>query len=274
VEDNGHADLLDTAQGDQTSGATENQDQATQIEKYIPFSSGKEKFKANGKEHEWDWETTKKYAQLGYAGQQAIERSATTEKKSREFMGRLQELAQTDPDGLIEVLTGKRRQAQPHAQAQEPRQAKQGHAESSQSEDPKDARIRELENKLNGVLERDEQAQVEAERTAFSKELDEATSKYPVLKEYGGLFTEIVKVQYRKHLNLALEARQEPPSVEDVAFYVSQQIQESRQKKDQEKQQRTEEKRKTAPLSGVPGGGGSSDKKGGREELLRAMGRM
>lgn len=263
VVDTGNADLQDTAQGDQTSDVTGNQDQGQRTEKYVPFSSGKEKFKASGKEHEWDWETTRKYAQLGYSGQQALERAATTEKKARENLQRLHDIANTDPDALIEILTGKKRTAR----------ATSGDVEQTEL-DPRDAKIQDLEGKLQGILERDENSQVEAERTAFNKELDDATAKYPILKEYDGIFLDIVKTQYRKALNTALDARQEPPSVEDVAFFVAQRVQDSRQKKTQQKQERTEAAIKKAPATGVPGGSGASTGAMSREEVMRLAGRI
>lgn len=78
---------VDTSQSSQQSAPTAeveagSQEGQQEAQQYVPFATGREKFKINGQEEEWDWDTTKRYAQLGKAGYSNLETAAKMRKEA------------------------------------------------------------------------------------------------------------------------------------------------------------------------------------------------
>lgn len=208
-----------------------------------PFAQGKEKFKINGEEHEWDWETTKRYAQLGRNGQLAMERAAQVEAKSKTAYQQILKAAQTDPEGLLEILNPNYKRSNSGSPRAE-----------TEDQDPRDARIRQLEeqvSKFSGHLEGQE---VEQARKEIDSELDDSAKKFPTLKDE--VYREYVKNQYKRYLNQGIT----DISIEDIAFEVHQKYLEQQKAKNAERKASLDLKRKNSPAHSISGSSGSSDR--------------
>jgi len=149
----------------QTQSQEFGQDEATEAPKApSPFAGGKEKFKVNGQEKEWDWNTTKKYAQLGYAGQQALEKAHATETKAKQSMqnlyAQINQLAVSDPEGLIRMFNPKYQGTSSRQMAAQGAQTEQGQA-TEQGYDPRDQKIQELEQRTQSFEQMIEKQAVE-----------------------------------------------------------------------------------------------------------------
>lgn len=249
-----------------TQEATPGQDgdeNADDTEVPSPFKNGKEKFVINGKEREWDWKTTRKYAQLGLAGQQALERAATIEQKAKSTYSRIVELAETDPEGLLRTLNPKFKGLS--SRAAQPAKGGQGQGEE-QDQDPSAARIAELEERLRTSEDRFEQMDIDAERKAIEGEIDAAAKEYPEIQDK--IVRQYVKAQYKSQLQKGLTN----VTLEDVAFHVAQEIREKRTQEAKDKQARLKTNRDKAPVNAVPGAGG--DKPMSREDVYKLAGRI
>lgn len=249
-----------TSGAEQTSAldATDSLTQQSEA-KLSPFSTGKEKFKINGKEEEWDWDTTKKYAQLGKSSSERWEKASALEKKVNDSYRQLMDLANKDPDGLIKLFN-------PGYQG---KATAQDAAQSGQAVDPRDAKISHLESQLERVTGSIEKQELEAEKAAIAKEFADAEEKYPVLK--GNKFlTNYVKAEYRK----LLQAGVAEVTIEDVAFQVAREAQEFDQQKNQQTKKRLEENKNKSPLSQTPSGGSAASKPMTREEVMRLAGKI
>lgn len=234
-----------------------------------PFSNGKEKFTVNGKDFEWDWATTKKYAQLGRSGQIAQQKAAETERKSREFYGRLTEGAKNDPEGVIRLLLGQpswKFGAKP-TRTGGAATADGRSTEGGATEDPRDQEIQELKGQVQKLLQGDEERQLEQERNAFTQELEDAVKSYPILDSK--YYREYVKSEYRKSLMKGAEV-----SVDDVAFSVAEEIKELQANKDQERNQRLKNNRERATVTGRTGGDTGGEKAMSRDDVRRLAGRL
>lgn len=234
-----------------------------QAKPYSPFAAGKEKFKVNGQEREWDWETTKKYAQLGYAGQAALEKAHETEKKARKLYSDIMQHAQTDPEGLIRILNPK---FQGFSSARAP-SAQPGQSQD-QEQDPRDAKIQELEQRYQSVEQILEQQEIQKERQAIQSELDAACKSYPELDNE--INREYVKAQYKKILQKGIDGI----TIEDVAFHAAQKIKEQQAVKVKEQVTRLQENKKKAPVGSAPAGSAGSAKPMTREDVMRLAGKI
>jgi hypothetical protein len=249
---------------DTTAGTTVDTEQSTlqettheapqqQEEKYSPFASGKEKFKINGVEEEWDWDTTKRYAQLGKAGQQAMQKAASLEKKQREIYTQMREAAMRDPDGFLEVITGQKRTAAPQdTQAQEI--------------DPRDLELQTTRHELAQIKDRLEREDIEREKQAIEQELNAAIEKYPDFNSK--LFKTFVRDEYRRALNNGLDV-----SLEDVAFLAAQDLRSETQEKQKRIETKLEENKKRSPVITPPPSSTSSGKGMTLEDVKRLAGR-
>jgi hypothetical protein len=199
-----------------------------------PFATGKEKFKVDGEEHEWTWEETRKYAQLGKMGYKRSQEAAALKKQVADNYKKLTQMATTNPQALIEILTGRK---------QSPSQQGQGEEQTRQSEergfDHRDAELQELKQRV-------EARELADERKAIENELSDSVSKYPELNNE--IYREYVKSQYTKALR-----RGEDVAIEDIAFMVSQSIKEQQSKDLRTKQQKLKERRDRAPSTVPPG---------------------
>lgn len=148
-----------TDQSEQGSADESASGQAQAKTPHVPFANGgKEKFKVNGQEVEWDWPTTQRYAQMGKSGQLAMERAAEVERKAKDAYAKLYEAAQRDPEGLIQTLnpTWQPRHQKARAQtssAQLPNGKAAATAQTDdeaagESLDPRDEKIATLERRL------------------------------------------------------------------------------------------------------------------------------
>lgn len=262
------ADIETTPQD--TPEAPPSDEQATQPpgtkdqKPYNPFSNGgKEKFKVDGKEFEWDWETTKRYAQLGRSGQSALERAAQIQKSAKATQMKLIQAAQNDPEGLIRILTGNPTWTFNGRSAARPQQ---GAGDQADEEiDPREAKIQELENRLKRFEESDEKRSIDEERKVIERELEDACKKYPNLNDE--ITRHYVKAQYRQALINGVEV-----TLDDVAFHISQQLEEKKLQRVQDQKQRIEQKRNKAPVTTAPGGGGAAKKPMTFDEIRKMAG--
>lgn len=246
-----------------TAQADDQQVEESQPEVFVPFKSGKEKFKVNGAEVEWDWDTTKRYAQIGNAGYKAMEKAKALEKKQADTYQQLMDLATRDPEGLIRIFNpqwnGSAKQAQ-QIQAGQPQ-------DQSEANDPRDHKIRELEQRYQSVAEKLEAQEIAKERSMIESEIQSAVKQFPILGDE--MHQEFLKFQYAKALKQGLDV-----TMEDVAFHVAQKLEATRQAKNQQIKQRIEEKRKKAPVVGTAAPEGTGKKTMSLEDVKRLAGRI
>lgn len=233
---------------------TDTTTQPTETQAAIPFATGKEKFKVDGEEHEWTWEETRKYAQLGKMGYKRSQEAAALKKQVADNYKKLTQLATTNPQGLIEILTGRKQSAATDGQADEMRQSE------ARGTDHRDAEIQELKSRI-------EARELAEERKAIENELSDSVSKYPELNSE--IYREYVKSQYTKALR-----RGEDVAIEDIAFMVSQSIKEQQAKSLREKQQKIKERRDRAPSTVPPGFKSEKSDDMDLEAVKRLAGRM
>ncbi len=244
------ADSADTEAVDES---TETEDQTTEVPK--PFENGTEKLVVNGKEIDADWNTVKKYAQIGYLGLEATKRAKSVEKQATETYKQILKLATDNPAGLIEVLTGKKWNGEG---ASNPKGA--ATEEHTQAHDPRDQRIAQLEQKI-------EQREIEQERVAFQKEFDDALKAYPHLDDE--FVQEYLKGQYKSALESGLNV-----TVDDIAFTVSQRVAAKKSEQAKARQKSLAVKKKTTPVSArVATPKVKSDEGYELEEVLKLAGR-
>jgi hypothetical protein len=194
-----------------------------------------------------------------------MEKAAALEKKQKDLYAQLRTAAEKDPDGFLEVITGKRRNlANPAA----PKKATA--LDEANGGDPKDlelkeyyeAQLRERDERLSRLEQRLEQEDVERER----KLVADAIKKYPVLNTKH--LKAYVQSQYRQALVNGLEL-----SLEDVAFYVSEEVKQEQQARQKTVTKKLEENNKRAPVF-TPPAPGSVKKKGTLEDSLQLGGVM
>jgi len=251
----------DTITAPNSEGAT-TQSQGT--EQYTPFKNGKEKFTFKDGEHEWDWETTKKYAELGRGGRLALQRAHEVEKKATEAYKKLLHHAQSDPYGLLKILNP---QFEGSSQHTAKTATAHGNESEQQGQDPREAEIHQLKSKLGSVEEILERQEIEKEKQAIETELSDSIKKFPELDNK--IHRAYIKQQYKQALTQGLDL-----SIEDVAFYVNQEIKEMESAKLKAQKEKQQQINKKAPVSSVPGksvgeGGGYS-----REDVMRMAGRL
>lgn len=267
-------DNQNTTTTDNLSNDTQTQDPGTDLTQqtageavqtpkpYQPFANGKERFTVNGKEVEWDWETAKKYASLGNTAYQKMEEAAELRKRTDTAWSQLVELAQKDPETFIRTFS-------PNYKPQS--QPTQGQAKDVAELDPRDLKIQQMEQRLSKLdeLEKAYEAQeVEKERVAITKELEDVQTRYSNLK--GDEFAiDYIKAQYRKALQNGLDV-----SLDDVAFQVSQKLKERNELKTQQTQARIEQKRKQAPVNVVSSTADTTSKPMTLEDVKRLAGRL
>lgn len=224
------------------------------------------KVKISGEELDLTEPELIKYAQLGKSGQAAMKKAAELEKKHREMYQQLVQAAQTDPDALAEVLTGKRRPQTPVATSKTTAQG-----ESESATDPRDQHLRQLEQELqlskrelSEIKQRFEQQDIERERVAVENELADAVKKFPELDTK--FLKAYVKSEYAKALRAGLDT-----SLEDVAFYVAQEHKAEALARQKATQQKLELNKQRAPVIAPPAGG-KEKKEGTFDDAKRLAG--
>jgi len=248
------------SQVDQTSPADlESTNQADEKQTYKPFASGKEKFKVDGREYEWDWETTQRMARHGYAGRRAMQEKAELQKKHETFYNQLVQAANTDVGSLYEILTGKKynsgslsSQTQKTSQLDDPSQAQQ-------LEDPRyqemTQRLARQEQLLQELQQERESRLVEQESKAIDDELNSAAKQFPEIDSK--YMRQYVKSQYAAELR----AGNHSVTIEDVAFFIAQEMKEAeREKQAKTKQVIAEKKAKASVPAHKPGSDGTKEK--------------
>lgn len=227
-----------------------------------PFSAGKEKFQVNGQEVEWDWDTTKRYAQMGFAAHSKFEQAAGIEKKAKETFSNLVQAAKEDPEGLLKLLN-------PSFTGFKTATAKTGDevTEATGTDaDPRDEKISQLEQRLSRYEEGIEKQAIAEERKAIESELDAAVKAYPVLGNK--IYRDYVKQQYAAALKKGMDV-----TLDDVAFHVKNDIEMQRQAEAKAKQEKIQANRQKAPVTTV-GGAAGKDKPMSREDVMRLAGRI
>lgn len=226
---------------------------------YKPFQNGKEKFKVDDKEEEWDWNTAKKYAQLGKSSMSRFEQAAKIQKQARETYQKMLQAAQKDPEGLIRMFNPQFQgfnAAKPGSQA----------TEQNAGVDPKDQKLSEYESKLQKLEEKFEATEVAEERKAMESELDASIKDYPQLNNK--IHRSYIKQQYLA----ALKAGLYDLTIQDFAFQTAQEVDGLRAQEREAKQKRIEENKRKAPIGTVPGKAG--EKPMSREDVLKLAGRI
>lgn len=245
------------AEADATEGTAEAK--AT----YRPFENGKERFKIDGEEVDFDWDTAKKYVSLGKTAYKRMQETAEQKKQMQSTYQQLVELAQRDPETLIRVFN-------PNYTSQAKATQKQANAEGLDQvtdADPREMELQRLKEETQELRSRFERAEVEKERQLIEKEMSDAVSKYPVLKDNKFALT-YVKQEYRKALQSGLDV-----TLEDVAFYTAQELQNQQKEKVQQTQKRLEQKRKQAPVSVVSSASEHGGKSMSLEDVKKLAGR-
>lgn len=261
VEDTSEASTPDTSTETQAPAAEQAQETT---EATAPFSSGKEKFKINGQEEEWDWETTRRYAQLGKAGQKAMQEKAESERKQKDFFARLLSGLEQDPAATYEALTGKKAPFSVQRAMAEQAAADAGNGEQN----PLELRLRQTEERLQGILKQQEMQEVEKERQAIESELNEASTKFPEIN------TPWLKSYVKQQYKAALQSGIHDLTIEDVAFLVAEDVKKQNSERQTALAQKVDENKKKAVVS-APKGTGSESKKGmSLEDVKRLAGRM
>jgi hypothetical protein len=246
---NGVADTSNETQATTTTQETQTP--------YVPFGAGKEKFKINGQEEEWDWDTTKRYAQLGKAGQQAMQKAAALEKKQKDLYAKMREAATQDPESFLEVITGQRRQQATQQQS----------TNADHQTDPRDLEFANTKQELAQIKQRLEHEDIERERVAIEKELGDAVGKYPEFNSK--LFKTFVKQQYYQTLKSGME----DVTLEDIAFLAAQELREEQGQKQKTVTQKLEENKKRAPVITPPGSSSGHSKAMTLDDVKKLAGR-
>lgn len=221
-----------------------------------PFATGKEKFKVNGEEHEWDWDTTKRYAQLGRSGQLAMERAAQTEEKAKTAYQKLMKAAQDDPEGLIRVLNPNYQGSRSKTSAQQDAGDVDGN-----TEDPRDRRIAQLEKDVAKFSGHFESQEVNQARQEIDAELDASAKQFPIMTN--DVYRQYVKSEYRRYLESGIT----DISIEDIAFSVQQKAKEEKLANDTKRKASLDIKRKNSTSPSISGSSGSSDRKEGESGI-------
>lgn len=244
-----------------SASVTTQQDNQEVDKPYSPFSSGKEKFKVRGQEVEWDWNETKKWAQLNHSGYQAMEQAKTIEKKAQTALQQMYEAANRDPEGFIRTFNPNYKAQAQHAQAAN------GQPGSEEQSDPRDSAIQRLERELESLKSGQEQRSIAEEKQLIAKEIESAFTAYPTLKNVLKA-EQLVKAEYARQLRLG----NDQITIDDVAFHMSQEAQESEKKRMQATKHRLDQNRKTAPVSTSPTGGSGQSKGMTRDEVRKLAG--
>lgn len=231
---------------------------------YKPFINGKEKFKVDGEEVEWDWETTRKFASLGKTAYQRMQEASDLKKRTESAYKQLLDLAQKDPETLIRALN-------PNYNGPMTQQAASAALNGSgqvTDQDPRDLELRRTQEEVHALRSMMEQQQVDKEREAIQQELSDAESKYPTIK--GDKFAiNYIKSEYRKALQAGYDV-----TIDDIAFLVSQELQQQKQERVKQTQTRLAEKRKQAPVQMVASASDSGSKPMSLEDVKRLAGRF
>lgn len=255
----GSTETTDTGSHEQTTDETQlndeqvnSQDTATQAE------IKRWKLKVYGEEKEYTEPEVLKLAQLGGAGQKAMEKAALLEKKQKEFYGWLRSALEKDPYKVAEVITG--------------RSFSRGTTEENFSgQDETDPRARELSEtreRLQSLEAKLESQEIEKERQAIETELTDAVSKYPELNN--PFMKSYVKSEYRKVLKAGIEDL----SIDDVAFYVAQEYKNQKAAQAKEAQKRFNEKKNRAPINTRPSAATGGDEQSGIDYARKLAGRI
>lgn len=248
----------DSIQQDSAPDTTQ-QDSGETDKPYIPFSNGKEKFKVRGEEVEWDWNETKKWAQINRSGFLAMEQAKALEKKAQTALTQMYQMAERDPDGFIRTFNPNYK---PQANA-----SQQGQEDDGTQSDPRDTAIQALQREIEQLKGGQEAREIAEEKAIIAKELESAFAAYPVLKNVLKA-DQLVKAEYARQLRLG----NDQITIDDVAFHMSQEAQESERKRVAATKARLNQNRQTAPISSSPAGGSGQSKGMTRDEVRKLAG--
>lgn len=213
------------------------------------------RLKVYGEEKEYSEPEVLKFAQLGAAGQKAMEKAATIERKQKEFYGWLREALAKDPYAVAEVVTGQKFN-RPSTQMDE------------EQVDPAKSELAQYKERLQSLEAKLEREEIEKERQAIESELDTAVQKYPELSN--PFMKSYVKQEYRKVLKSGIEDM----SIEDVAFYVAQEYRNQQKDKAQTVQKNFETKKAAAPIMTKPAMASNKEKAMTLDDVKKLAGRL
>lgn len=258
----GSNETTDTGSQEQVTDETQSNDEQVDSSQETATQEQlrKWKLKVYGEEKEYTEPEVLKLAQLGGAGQKAMEKAALLEKKQREFYGWLRSALEKDPMQVAEVITGRK--------FSRGTQGEQSQDFNQEEIDPRERQLAETRERLQSLEAKLESQEIEKERQAIESELTSAVSKYkeldnPFMKSY-------VKNEYRKVLKAGIEDL----SIDDVAFYVAQEFKNQQSAKTKSVQQKFQEKQNRSPINTRPAGStGGGDSQSGIEYARKLAGR-
>ena len=244
---------------DSTDLATEtNEGGETQAQEvYSPFQGGKEKFSIDGEDVEMTWDEAKKSIQLSKASYKRFEEANGIKQSATRFQEQILQLARTNPEGLVRVLN-------PNWQGGNP----QGTTETQRNEDeqqPWQGEFQRLSSQNQEMAQKLEAIELDKERSVLKQEFADVQTKYPVFKEK--LANNYLQTEYRK----ALKSGQEL-SLDDVAFYIDQDLRKSKTAEIQTRQKNLDQKRAISPVSSLPSGGEGKKEAASFDEIRKSLG--
>lgn len=261
---------MDNEAGNQTTETQESQvqDLAGQTteggegqaqEVYTPFKEGKEKFSIDGEEVEMTWDEVKKSVQLAKASYKRFEEANGIKQSATKFQEQMLHLAKTNPEGLIRVLN-------PNWQRGTPAQGTTQDAQrTTDQEQPWQSEIERLASQNEELAQKLEAIELEKERVALRQEFETVKTQYPIFKDK--LALNYLQTEYRKALKSGKDL-----SLDDVAFYINQDLQKSKTAQVQSQQQKIQQRKAVAPVSNMPSGGEGKKEATSFEDLRKSLG--
>jgi len=237
----------------QTAEGGEGQDQ----EVYSPFKDGKEKFSIDGEDVEMTWDEVKKSVQLAKASYKRFEEANGIKQSATRFQEQMLQLARTNPEGLLRVLNPNWQGGKPQGTTQDQR--------TTEQEQPWQSEIERLASQNNELAQKLEAIELDKERSVLRQEFDTVKTQYPVFKEK--LAMNYLQSEYRKALQSGKDL-----SLDDVAFYINQDLQKSKTAQIQTQQKKLSERRAISPVSNMPSSGEGKKEAGSFDDLRKSLG--
>lgn len=174
--------------------------------------------------------------QLSKASYNRMSEAAKLRKEVQDTYAQLKHYAENDPEGLLRALNPKWNSVSKQNTTQQTEES------IPDSFRPYLTKMAEMEKTVTALRESLDQAAVEKERMAINKEYETITEQYPILK--GKAQRAYLLNEYARALRNGIQGPNgEEITMEDVAFYVAQELSDGQQ----QVIQRVKEAKKTAP---------------------------